>query len=179
MLQGLKRWVPLAAVGSSSASPVAAVQLSVQLTELGSLCLASSSADDGGGGLREPLLLRSAAATALVPPQLRAPLLLPPGHGFGGQPAVLSIQLDTLLPLSSASGGRAKAHRYVCRYSLPGSEVEASSAPRVLTAVGSGSAVPRRSNSSKDGSRGLSSRAGLAQPTWGVKLNHRGFFEVW
>lgn len=162
----------------SSAGVVGAVQVAACLTSLGSLTAAPAES--------EPLLLRCTEAAALVPAPLRARLLVPPGAGFSGKSAVLAVHLDTLVPPSSSSslsGGRPKADRFFCRYSLPGTDGSSSTATasRVLSCVGSG--VPDASLR-KAGGRGAAAGSVAAeqqhqqQQRWVAKLNHAGYFEV-
>ena len=165
LTQGLQCWVPLRA---SSSYPVAAVQVAACLTSLGAL-----SATACGDVL---LLQRSAEAAALLPPLLQAQLLAAPGAGFAGQPAVLALGLDLLVPPSSGSnGGRPKADRFFCRYSLPGGSGEHATAPRVLTSVGGSGTVLAAGGARK-------SPTGPAAPgvghQWAAKLNHAAFYEV-
>lgn len=150
---------------------VGAVQVAACLSSLGSLT--------SGPARSEPLLLRCTEAAALVPAPLRLRLLVPPGAGFSGQAAVLAVYLDTLVPPigSSLSGGRPKADRFFCRYSLPGADGSSTAtASRVLSSVGSSvPAGPQRKGASRGGAAGSGT---VEQQRWAAKLNHSGFFEV-
>ena len=161
--------MPLAGASSRGAASdggnVGAVQVAIRLTSLGAL---SASADSS-----EALLLRSAEAAALVPPPLRAALLAPPGQGFAGQPAVLAVHLDAVMPPSSGSSGRPKADRYFCRFGLPGASgacAAVTTAARVLTCVGGGRAAPAPAPAGRQGAE--------QRQQWAAKINHATFFEA-
>ncbi len=149
-----------------------AIQVAACLTSLGSLTSSPNAS--------EPLLLRCSEAAALVPPALRPRLLVPPGAGFCGQQAVLAVRLDTLVPPSSSSlsGGRPKADRLFCRYSLPGGEGSSTAtASRVLSAVG-GAAPAAAARKGAGRGRAAGGSAATEQQQWVAKMNHSGFFEV-
>jgi len=132
------------------------------------------------------LLLRCPKAAALVPPPLRAQLLLPPGAGFVGQRAVAALHFHLLTPPSSSSSsgsGRPKADKFFLSYSLPGSPGGAgaiTTAARVLTAVGArggaGGSIP--SSNSRRTSQQHSPLEAQERQLWAAKINHSGYFQV-
>ena len=174
--------MPLHAGSSGSSGIVGAAQVAVRLSELAGTAADDSSCD--GADVGTTLLQRCAAAAALLPATLRPALLIPPGAGFAGQAALLSVRLGELLPPSSSIGGdgRPKSDRYYCCYSLPGTPITATTPPRMLAAVGSlarAAAVSRGRKSATGVAAAAAAEArALPEQRWMAAIDHASSFEV-